>query len=406
MQNQTLKSTCPLDIIVDHLNAPREAKRVQSKYVSGGSGDESRVVCPFHKYDPKTYRMSSCKGKGFNELAKMKDHFKQIHGSSQEVHDADLNFKKKEYSSLDTLGAKWRLVYKRLFPHVASIPSPYANEQEDSDAFLHRVAKKVASIRNSYSLEELIIKIARDLKENRSERSASVDSAVGFELEDLRVTKVDEPITPPPGPYEGSSLIIVDEAYSEQSPKFTQKAIGEPHAHSQSAAPSWPYQWGCIAGMTPADDRARDNGFQPSQAIPEASFTPSENDSYFDLSHEHIPQSGSDTVTVSAPFASQGNALHDLNNDLYAISSHQTNDDFVYHGSTIAPMAHNLSKESLEMPPATCPSLEEQSQVWSSITNEYLNGLNEGFGTEDWVQTSMLGEEVGSYQDQEVFTGA
>lgn len=66
----------------------------------------------------------------------------------------------------------------------------------------------------------------------------------------------------------------------------------------------------------------------------------------------------------------------------------------------------NLSKESLEMPPATCPSLEEQSQVWSSITNEYLNGLNEGFGTEDWVQTSMLGEEVGSYQDQEVFTGA
>ncbi|CAN9322222.1 unnamed protein product [Alternaria alternata] len=69
-------------------------------------------------------------------------------------------------------------------------------------------------------------------------------------------------------------------------------------------------------------------------------------------------------------------------------------------------MAHNLSKESLEMPPATCPSLEEQSQVWSPITNEYLNGLNEGFGTEDWVQTSMLGEEVGSYQDQEVFTGA
>ncbi|CAN9219141.1 unnamed protein product [Alternaria alternata] len=344
MQNQTLKSTCPLDITVDHLNAPRKAKRVQSKYVGGGSGDESRVVCPFHKYDPKTYRMSSCKGKGFNELAKMKDHFKQIHGSSQEVHDADLNFKKKEYSSLDTIGAKWRLVYKRLFPYVASIPSPYANEQEDSDAFLHRVAKRVVSIRNDYSLEELIIKIARDLKENRSERSASIDSAVGFELEDLRVTKVDEPITPPPGPYEGSSLIIVDEAYK--------------------------------------------------------------NDSYFDLSHEHIPQSGSDTVTVSAPFASQGNALHDLNNDLYAISSHQTNDDFVYHGSTIAPMAHNLSKESLEMPPATCPSLEEQSQVWSPITNEYLNGLNEGFGTEDWVQTSMLGEEVGSYQDQEVFTGA
>ncbi|CAI9626038.1 unnamed protein product [Alternaria burnsii] len=158
--------------------------------------------------------------------------------------------------------------------------------------------------------------------------------------------------------------------------------------------------------MTPADDRTRDNGFQPSQAIPEASFTPSENDSYFDLSHEHTPQSGSDTVTVSAPFASQGDALHHLNNDLFAIFSHQTNDDFVYHGSTSAPMVHNLSKESLEMLPVTCPSLEEQSQVWSSITNEYLNGLNEGFGTEDWVQMSMLGEEVGSYQDQEVFTGA
>ncbi|KAL1796593.1 hypothetical protein ACET3X_005133 [Alternaria dauci] len=417
IQNKMRNPTRPLDSAVDHTNAPRKAKRIQSKHVGdddggggGGISDESRVVCPFRKYDPKSYQMSSCKGKGFNELAKMKDHFKQVHGSSQEVRNADLNFKKKEYTSLATLGDKWRLVFRRLFPHVASIPSPYANEQEDSDAFLYEVAKKVALIRNDDGLQELIIKIAQDLKEDRFTRSKSVDSAVALELEDSEITKVDEPITPPPWPYRGSSRMAVDEAYSELSPERAQKAIREPHSQAQSTALLWSYQWGSGAGLAPADDGARDARIQPSQAVSAAHFTLSESGSYFDLLHERTPQSGPDTVTASAPFTTQGNAPLDMSTGPFAISSHQPNDDFVYYDSTVAPMAlnqhpHYLSTESFETLPATHPSLEEHSQIWTSIPSQYLDGLNEGFDTEDWVQTSMLSAEIGSCQDQGICVG-
>ncbi|KAG9189408.1 hypothetical protein G6011_06276 [Alternaria panax] len=336
--------------------------------------------------------MPSCRGKEFNEVAKSKDHFKQVHGLSREFLEANLNFKLKAYTGCQSLEEKWKKIFHSLFPPMDwhLIPTPYANEEADSDALIFEAAKATASELNIDITEENINNIIRCVKGVHFARSTSVDSAVEFENEDVRVVKEDEPRTPSLRSHEGSSRITFDEAYSEPSPEFATKPIRKPDAHAHPTALPLSYPWSFGAGLTVANGGAPDPGLQPSQAIVSAAHTTLlENDSYFDLSHEHTPHPSPNIDTASEPFTSQGYASPHLNTSPFAVSSHQTNDGHVYHDLTIAPTAiyehpGYLSKESSELLPATRPSLEEQSQVWtSSVPSEYLKGLDGDHDTED-----------------------
>lgn len=122
----------------------------------------SRVKCPFYQRQPEKYCKAACRGEGFIDMAKLKDHIKRVHTQplrcfrcwlemkseesfsehlQEEVSckknpkpqddrlhrrfvDDELDFKKPPYSKAKTIEEKWRLMYKLLFPDDAEIPSP------------------------------------------------------------------------------------------------------------------------------------------------------------------------------------------------------------------------------------------------------------------------------------------
>lgn len=133
-QAKTYHLRFPVDRAIDQFIASMEPDGGAISPGEVGTDVEIRVGCPFHKHDPKAHQSTSCKGKGLIELAKLKyvcvqhqnssppwilthsrEHLKQVHGLSLERLNADFNFRKREYNSLQTLEKKWELIYRRLF---------------------------------------------------------------------------------------------------------------------------------------------------------------------------------------------------------------------------------------------------------------------------------------------------
>ena len=194
----------PVDGALDKFNFSMQEDDGASDHGEVGIEGEVRVGCPFHKHDPKAHQLSSCKGKGYLELAKLKyvcvqnqhsspawvlthsrDHSKQAHGLSLERLNADFNFKTKDYISLGTLEEKWRLVYRRLFPKEAedSIPLPSANEYRGQfDGLISGLVSVVGRrAMEEKAFQEGVLDFARTwVHERQSARSNSVDSAVDF----------------------------------------------------------------------------------------------------------------------------------------------------------------------------------------------------------------------------------
>lgn len=83
-----------------------------------------RVLCPFFMRDPNmdAHRVS-CYNKGFNEIARLKQHLVNEHKVPSERLDY---FKDKSFRNLVSLEAKWTRVYCTLFPDEIEedIPSP------------------------------------------------------------------------------------------------------------------------------------------------------------------------------------------------------------------------------------------------------------------------------------------
>jgi hypothetical protein len=83
-----------------------------------------RVLCPFfiERPDMDAHRVS-CYNKGFNEIARLKQHLVKEHKVSSEFLDY---FKDTSFRSLGTLEAKWARMYCTLFPGVRreDVPSP------------------------------------------------------------------------------------------------------------------------------------------------------------------------------------------------------------------------------------------------------------------------------------------
>ncbi|PVH95665.1 hypothetical protein DM02DRAFT_675355 [Periconia macrospinosa] len=136
-------------------------------------GSSRRLKCPFYQREPEKYSRAACRGEGFADMAKLKDHIKRVHTQplrcvrcwedmpSEDAHvehqqaetpctkqpqpDDDritqrtlkrLDFKKAPYAQAKDTEQKWRMMYKELFPNDPEAPSPY-----DQHGFTPRLEK-------------------------------------------------------------------------------------------------------------------------------------------------------------------------------------------------------------------------------------------------------------------------
>lgn len=122
---------------------------------------QRRLKCPFSQRQPEKYNKAACRGTGFVDMAKLKDHIKRVHTQplrcsrcwlkmeSDEVFSEHLqqinicqiapepqderirpqllkrlDFKKAPYSKARNVDEKWKILYTVLFPNDSNIPSP------------------------------------------------------------------------------------------------------------------------------------------------------------------------------------------------------------------------------------------------------------------------------------------
>lgn len=122
---------------------------------------QRRLKCPFYQRHPDKYTKAACRGSGFVDMAKLKDHIKRVHTQplrcsrcwlEMESDDAyskhlqqesicgkatepledrvrpqllkRLEFKKAPYSNAKDVEEKWKMLYNVLFPSDETVPSP------------------------------------------------------------------------------------------------------------------------------------------------------------------------------------------------------------------------------------------------------------------------------------------
>jgi hypothetical protein len=123
---------------------------------------QRRLKCPFYQRQPEKYTRAACRGEGFADMAKLKDHLKRVHThpwrcrrchvamseDELEVHEIQsdacaispaplddriapqtlrkLEFKRAPFVNARSTEEKWKRMYKMLFPadSEADIPSP------------------------------------------------------------------------------------------------------------------------------------------------------------------------------------------------------------------------------------------------------------------------------------------
>ncbi|KAH3958647.1 hypothetical protein HBI56_208600 [Parastagonospora nodorum] len=138
------------------------------KKAGGGLPDRlphRRLKCPFYQRQPDRYNKAACRGSGFVDMAKLKDHIKRVHTqplrcsrcwTEMECEEAysdhlqqenicdrrpepqedrirpqllkRLDFKKVPYSNARNVEEKWRILFKVLFPEDSNTPSPYEDQ--------------------------------------------------------------------------------------------------------------------------------------------------------------------------------------------------------------------------------------------------------------------------------------
>lgn len=120
-----------------------------------------RLKCPFYQREPEKYTKAACRGQGFADMAKLKDHIKRVHTQplrcsrcwlhmkSEEAYSDHLqqeiicekkaepqedrirpqtlkrlDFKKAPYANAKNVEEKWTMMFNVLFPKDTNIPSP------------------------------------------------------------------------------------------------------------------------------------------------------------------------------------------------------------------------------------------------------------------------------------------
>jgi hypothetical protein len=138
-----------------------------------------RLRCPYYQRDPEAHSRYSCRGSGFADMAKLKDHLKRAHTrplrctrcwenmASTAALDAhlraesicrkrpepdddricprklrDLNFNRNPFSGAESVEEKWQMLYKIIFPGDEEVPSAY-EETDTAEKEMSLLAKKI-----------------------------------------------------------------------------------------------------------------------------------------------------------------------------------------------------------------------------------------------------------------------
>ncbi|KAF2112819.1 hypothetical protein BDV96DRAFT_648458 [Lophiotrema nucula] len=147
-----------------------------------GAVNGRRLKCPYYQKDPWKHTRGSCRGVGFQDMAKLKDHLKRVHTkplqctrcwrdmpSPQDYDDhlrseiictvgvqsdeddrispqklSEINFNRRPYAQAASVEAKWRILFRKLFSDVDAnnIPSPY-DEYGTDQGFDKHLADKI-----------------------------------------------------------------------------------------------------------------------------------------------------------------------------------------------------------------------------------------------------------------------
>lgn len=216
-----------------------------------------RLRCPFNQRQPEKYERAACKGGGFANIAKLKDHIKRVHlqplrclrcWSEMESEDAyaihlqaeifcdkrqeplddrlpyqtlkRLDFKKAPYAKAKDPEQKWKIHYSVLFPNDTEIPSPY---------YQHTFTPRQQQILYEALEEELVKKMTPAIKPIVQQIKRSIPAII--QNYKLRLLKADSD-TP-------SRLVTLSDIDSERdarqqlaSPPDSEVATSTDHSHA------------------------------------------------------------------------------------------------------------------------------------------------------------------------------
>lgn len=222
-----------------------------------------RLKCPFNQRQPEKYVRAACRGGGFADMAKLKDHIKRVHSQplrclrcweemesdetyaihlqaevsckkQQEPIDdrlpyqmlRRLDFKKAPYAKAKNTEQKWKILYSILFPDDDEIPSPY---------YYHSFTPRLQKILHDALEEELILKMAPAMEPIMLQIKQSIPAIIRNCKSRLSQVKSDSG-----APYTPSSLAALSSTDSERegwrhqlaSPRDSEKSVSKSLSHA------------------------------------------------------------------------------------------------------------------------------------------------------------------------------
>ncbi|KAH7069847.1 hypothetical protein BKA63DRAFT_569450 [Paraphoma chrysanthemicola] len=158
-----------------------------------------RLKCPFFQRQPERYTKAACRGRGFADMAKLKDHIKRVHTQplrcsrcwlemrSEDTYSEHLqqeeactkngepqddrirpqmlkrlDFKKSPYTKARNVEEKWNMMFSAIFPDDTVVPSPF--EQHGMSPRLEQALSKALEEELSRELAPIIEPIMARIK--------------------------------------------------------------------------------------------------------------------------------------------------------------------------------------------------------------------------------------------------
>jgi hypothetical protein len=151
----------PGDADGDESDEDEDRPKKKTEKFSPDRSSHRRLKCPFFQRQPEKYTKAACRGRGFADMAKLKDHIKRVHvqplrcsrcwleiksedeysehlqqeeACTKKAEPQDdrirpqvlkrLDFKKNPYMRARNVEEKWNMMFSVMFPDDTNIPSP------------------------------------------------------------------------------------------------------------------------------------------------------------------------------------------------------------------------------------------------------------------------------------------
>ncbi|KAF2471772.1 uncharacterized protein BDR25DRAFT_393297 [Lindgomyces ingoldianus] len=305
-----------------------------------------RLKCPFFQRQPEKFARAACRGAGFADMAKLKDHIKRVHTQplrclrcwkemeSEDAYTAHqqadtycnkrpeppddrirpqmlnkLDFKKAPYAHAKTTEEKWKILYRLLFPNDGEVPSPY-----DQHAFTPRLERVLFEVLE----EELTRELAPALEPILNRIKQRIPSIIQNCKLRLLNTASESDTT-----YSPSSLATFTTIDSEQRGPCTQS--------KQTSGTISPFSGSYAANAGNGPLREKGRGTQHGHSSPSRSST----DGFQDSHHESSPESIFDSQVTPPDLVSGPSDFNALNATCPGYP--QIRNDYQYYFPTCLP---------------------------------------------------------------------